>query len=200
MKMHSLCLSGILVAVLANASSQETHISSKYYPDSKETVVSTDPMFIVHTDDWRMAIEFSFRYPKQKLVKPAKRISISLKSLAKEIKYPKTNDQKFSLVADGEQINVEDLGYLPTNWVFEKDKLIGVTLRNLQVKNGKVLDENGRPISGPIQEWFTANIGGEKFIKLGNAQNIEIRVGSETYRLTPNQVNTVHGLAAMTIP
>src|SRR5437667_9465986 len=147
MKRLSIALLGLLVTFAGNALAQDSHISSKYYQDSKETVVSTDPMFLIYALDSRMAVEFSFSYPKQKLVKAPKIVNFSLKSLTQGVvKYPKATDQKVSLFADVDEILLDDSIYLAMIWVVQKDKLVGINLKNFQVKNDAVLDENGKPI------------------------------------------------------
>jgi hypothetical protein len=201
MKTLLICLVGLFVNFAGNAAAQDSHISSKYNQDSKETVVSTDPMFLLYALDSRMAVEFSFSYPKQKLVKSPKIVYLSLKSLTQGVvKYPKTTDQKVYLLADGDEIPLDDLVYLATIWIIQKDQLVGVNLKNFQVKNDEVLDENGKPIHKPVQEEFTVRIKQENFVKLSKAQAISVRVNGSAYDLTPNQANTVRTFAQRTIP
>ena len=199
MKTPSIFLLGLLFSFAANTAAQDAHISSKY--NSKETVVSTDPMFLMYAVDSRMAVEFSFSYPKQKLVTSPKTVCLVLKSLTQGlVRFPNGTHQNVSLLADGDEIPLEDVIYLGMVWVIQKDKLVGINLQNFQVKNDAVLDENGKPIHGTLEESFTARIKQDKFIRLSNAQTVSVRVNGSNHDLTPNQANTVRTFARLTIP
>jgi hypothetical protein len=177
---------------------QDTHIKTAYLEDRKITVVSIDPMFVLYTPDRRVAVDIRFDYPKQKLVKPPKQVNFSLRSLAKELKYPQGERSKIAIVVDGETLKLGKVVYLATGWAFEKDGLVGTTLKP-RIKGG-VSDENGKPITGPVEERFAAAIGPEAFPRLAAAKTIEIRVGDETFGLTERQTDSVRNLAKLAIP
>ena len=197
----STCLLGLLLSFAANTAAQDPHISSKYNQESKETVVATDPMFLIYTLDSRMAVDFSFSYAKQKLVKSPKFVILEVKSLTQGVvKFPRATDQKVSLLADADEIPLDDLIYLGMVWIVQKGQLVGVNLKNFRLKNDAVLDENGKPIHEPVDESFTARIKQDKFMKLSNAQTISVRVNGSNHELTPDQANTVRTFARRTIP
>src|SRR5437764_11507092 len=110
MKTLSIFFLGLLFSFATNTAAQDAHISSTY--NSKETVVSTDPMFLIYAVDSRMAVEFSFSYPKQKLVTSPKTVYLLLKSLTQGlVRFPKGSNQNVSLLADGDEIPLQDVIY-----------------------------------------------------------------------------------------
>ena len=199
MRIHGPLLISLFFLSSSIGFAQDTHIKTKYYEDRKITVVSIDPMFVLYTPDRRVAVDIRFDYPKQKLVKPPKQINFSLKSLAKELKYPQGERSKIVILVDGKPIELEKVVYFATNWVFEKDRLVGITLKP-RIKGGKVLDENGKPITGSVEELLAGAIGPKAFPRLASAKIIEIHIGDEVFRFTENQMNSVRILAKLTMP
>lgn len=199
MRIHRPLLTIMFFLFSAGGLAQDAHIRTKYLENRKTTVVSIDPMFVMYTPDRRVAVDIRFDYPKQRLVKPPKQINFSLRSLAKELKYPQGGRTEIAILADGEPLKLGKVVYLATGWALEKDRLVGVTSKP-QVKGGGVSDENGKPITGPVEEMFAAAIGPEAFPKLADAKTVEIRVGDETFGFTENQMNSVRAFAKLTTP
>ena len=178
---------------------QDTHIKTTYLEGQKMTVVSIDPMFVLYTPDRRVAVDLRFDYPKRKLVRPPKQINFSLRSLAKELKYPQGERSNIDILVDGELVKLGEVVYLATGWAFERDRLTGVNLKP-GIKGGGVSDGSGKPLAGPVEEMFAAAIDPAAFPRLAAAETIEIRIGDETFGFTEKQMNSVRNLAKLTTP
>lgn len=189
----------ILLSLSVIAKAQDNHVTAKYNQNYKITLVAIDPMFLAYTDDWRLAVDLSFSYPKQRLERPPKHINFGIRSLAKEVKYPVKDDRGVTLLADGVPVNMDNVSYIASAYEFKKDHIEIVPFEP-QIKDGKVVGKNDQPIKSPIEESFATYIKPEDFLKLAKAKSIGVRIGNKTYNFTINQMQSIRSLARLTIP
>jgi hypothetical protein len=191
----------VFFILMLHACVQAQTVRTGYDKDSKKTTIETNMLYLLNAPEQFVEVQFTTSFKGEKMVKLPDRITVTVWSVSKKSLY-RTGAQ-LSAIADGERLKlgINDPAVMTGETKNGEDSFYNEGGLGLQVPtpaSAKV--RNAQGVNGLALEMFVFTIKPDQLDRIGEAKQLEFRLGDTALPVTEGQMNILRDFASRLKP
>jgi TonB family protein len=184
---------------------QDAHVRTEYKSDINKTIVQTDWLYLLNTQQQFMQLLLNATYKGERLQNPPSKADLVIWSFSRAALYRESSARKLILKTDGESWSIAAQSFIAFKGetkngqdIFWEEKRPRVGQPGFLPGTAQLKDADG--INGIVMEQLFFELKPEQLLKIANANSVEMQLGETKLALTANQLSTARSFLGQINP